>query len=50
MRSVDVLLVLVAALSSDAFAREMAVNEAKSEALYQSGVMMERIMAKKEVS
>jgi hypothetical protein len=43
------LLLSVAALAGSAAAKEQVPNEAKSAELYASGIMMERIMMKKEV-
>lgn len=44
------LVAAVAALAGVVTAKEMAVNEARSKELYQSGKMMEMIMMHKEVS
>jgi hypothetical protein len=48
MRLVDLLLG-VAAIAGSASAKEQIPNDAKAAELYDSGVMMERIMMKKEV-
>jgi hypothetical protein len=42
-------LLATAAFAGSALAKQVAVNEARSKELYQSGVMMERIMMRKEV-
>jgi hypothetical protein len=43
------LLLGVAAIAASASAKEQAPNDAKAAELYDSGIMMERIMMKKEV-